>query len=138
MKKGGRSAAGAELKTEKSITSKTRATASKQKQQERAVRGAWAKSAYCVIFKTKVIARRDDMPPPIAADLRPCADGSAVRTALVGSCGAAGLGAQPRHCLMPPPYGGGHNNRNDVRIRYSIVTKSSEVCDVVLDKRSSV
>ena len=33
----------------------------------------------------QVITRRDDMPPPrpIAADLRPCADGSAVRTALV-------------------------------------------------------
>jgi len=31
----------------------------------------------------QVIARRDDMPPPIAADLRPCADGSAVRTALL-------------------------------------------------------
>ena len=33
--------------------------------------------------KLKVIARRDDMPPPIAADLGPCVDGSAVRTALV-------------------------------------------------------
>ena len=31
----------------------------------------------------QIIARRDDMPPPIAADLRPCADGSAVRTAPV-------------------------------------------------------
>jgi len=62
----------------------------------------------------QVIARRDDMPAPIAADLRPCADGSAVRTALV---------AWPRRCapswprwdrqtdgrithrLMPPPCG---------------------------------
>ena len=35
----------------------------------------------------QVIARRDDMPSPIAADLRPCADGSAVRTALVADCG---------------------------------------------------
>jgi len=39
----------------------------------------------------QVIARRDDMPPPIAADLRPCADGSAVRTALV---------AWPRRCAL--------------------------------------
>ena len=42
------------------------------------------------------------MPPPIAADLRPCAGGSAVRTALVAcraaalpiAYGAASLGAQ--------------------------------------------
>jgi len=33
------------------------------------------------------------MPPPIAADLRPCADGSAVRTALV-ACSAAVAQAQ--------------------------------------------
>ena len=35
------------------------------------------------IRKKQIIARRDDMPPPIAADLRPCADRSAVRTALL-------------------------------------------------------
>ena len=42
----------------------------------------------------QVIARRDDMPPSIAADLRPCADGSAVRTALV---------AWPRRCTPSWP-----------------------------------
>ena len=31
----------------------------------------------------QVIARRDDMPPTIAADLRPCANGSVVRTSVV-------------------------------------------------------
>jgi len=38
------------------------------------------------LVNKQVIAQRDDnhdMPPPIAADLRPCADGSAVRTSLV-------------------------------------------------------
>jgi len=62
--------------------------------------------------------------PPIAADLRPCADRSAVRTALVAcraaalpiAYGASGLGAAclgqlgqtdgSRYRLMPP-YGGG-------------------------------
>ena len=42
-----------------------------------------AVTAGCHCCLKQVIARRDDMPPPIAADLRPCADGSAVRTALV-------------------------------------------------------
>jgi len=36
----------------------------------------------CSMYR-QVIARRDDMTPPIAADLRPCTDGSSVRTALV-------------------------------------------------------
>jgi len=40
-------------------------------------------SAYSCADIRQVIARRDDMAPPIAADLRPCADGFAVRTALV-------------------------------------------------------
>ena len=63
------------------------------------------------------------MPPPIAADLRPCADGSAVRTALVASPrlsapswpGPGGTDRRTdgsRQCLMPSPYGGGHNNTN--------------------------
>jgi len=63
------------------------------------------------------------MPAPIAADLGPCADGSAVRTALAAwprRCALAGLGAvhlgqvgdtdgrtdRSRHWLMLP-YGGG-------------------------------
>jgi len=40
-------------------------------------------SAYSCADIRQVIARRDDMAPPIAADLCPCADGFAVRTALV-------------------------------------------------------
>jgi len=58
------------------------------------------------------------MPPPIAADLRPCADGSAVRTALmacraaalpVAAYGAAGTDRRTdrlRYRLMPPTAGG--------------------------------
>jgi len=42
-----------------------------------------------MLQKKQVIARRDDMHPPIAADLRPCADGSAVRTSLVAYRAAA-------------------------------------------------
>ena len=44
----------------------------------------------------KQVIARDDMPAPIAADLGPCADGSAVRTALAAwprRCALAGLGA---------------------------------------------
>jgi len=70
-----------------------------------------------ILFE-QVIARRDDLPPPIAADLRPCADGSAVRTALVASYAVraaprpdrqAGTDSQidgSRHRLMPPISGG--------------------------------
>ena len=49
--------------------------------------------AVCAVFKKQIIAwgRRDDMPPPmavrLAADLRPSADGSAVRTPLVAGGG---------------------------------------------------
>jgi len=68
------------------------------------------------LYMQQVVARRDDMPAPIAADLRPCADRSAVRTALM---------AWPRRAYAkwerqtdrrrdvriaasfnPPPYGG--------------------------------
>ena len=42
------------------------------------------------ILSEQVIARPDYIPPPIAADLRPCADGSTVRTDLV-ACRAAAL-----------------------------------------------
>ena len=57
-------------------------------------------------------------PPPIAADLRPCADGSVVRTALVAWPGEAlrvyarrdrqtdGRTDRSRHHLMPPYVGG--------------------------------
>ena len=97
----------------------------------------------------QVIARRDDMFPPIAADLRPCADGSYVRTALV---------IWPRRCapswprlmtLMTPTPGGtdrqtdrqtngrtaasfnaplrrGHNK--EIKIRHSNRTYSSPSC----------
>jgi len=63
------------------------------------------------------------MPPPIAVDLRPCADGSTVRTALVAckaialpiAYGAAGLGQLGQTdgriaVSLNAPYGGGHNN----------------------------
>ena len=50
--------------------------------------GCWNSSdtpAFCPSLHQQVTARQDDMPPPppMAADLRPCADWSAVRTALV-------------------------------------------------------
>ena len=70
------------------------------------------------------------MPPPIAADLRPCADGSAVRKALMvcsaaalpvaygaaglGTYGAAGLGAR----LGQP---GQTDRQTDGRIGYRLM-----------------
>jgi len=86
-------------------------------------------------FETSYPAARRYAPlhpsPPIAADLRPCADRSAVRTALVAcraaalpiAYGASGLGAAclgqlgqtdgSRYRLMPP-YGGEHNSHHTV------------------------
>jgi len=49
---------------------------------------------YLKSYLVQDTVRRDDMPPPIEADLRPCADGSAVRTALV---------VWPRHCAPSWP-----------------------------------
>jgi len=78
---------------------------------------------YACISGNKLSRGETICPPPIAADLHPCADGSAVRTALVASPrlsapswpGPGGTDRRTdgsRQCLMPPPYGGGHNNTN--------------------------
>ena len=83
-------------------------------------------------------ARRDDMPPPIAANLRACLDGSAVRTALV---------AWPRCCApswprwdrqtdgrievsLNAPYGGGRN-KSTPKLSAELRTSFGLHCDKV-------
>ena len=77
-----------------------------------------------MLFKTQqqVTARRDNnMPPPIAADLHPCTEGSAVCTALRAAC-LAGPGGTERQtdgqtngriaAPLNAPVRRGHNNNN--------------------------
>ena len=73
-------------------------------------RGAYAS----LVYLEQVIARR--VPPPIAADLRPCADGSAVRTALA----ACRAGVAPRPAVGRLGYLGQTDGRTDKQTDRSI------------------